>query len=213
MRTPVSSDTPRENPKPGMHLARCVRLIDLGTHHDEKWGKDKRLILVGFELPNTPMSDGRPYMVSKRYTLSHSEKAALRKDLENWYGQKFDTAKLDAAGGFDLTKILGRPAMVNVTISEDGKYANIASVNPCPEGLSPNPQVNPSLLFSLDAFTDAAFQTLSPGLQTKVRESREWARVSGQSPQRPAQTAGGGGSTPSDFDDSEIPFITPFGGR
>ena len=213
MRTPVSTDKPRENPVPGMYLARCVRLIDLGTHHDEKWGKDKRLVLVGFELTGKLMADGRPFMVSKRYTLSHSEKAALRKDLENWYGKRFDTAQLDKAGGFDLTKILGRPAMVNVTLSDDGKYANIASVNPAPEGMTPSAQVNPSLLFSLDQYDEKTFQSLSAGIQTKVKESQEWGQMFGGASHKPAQAAGAGGETAGSFEDSEIPFITPFGDR
>lgn len=190
MRTPVSTDKPHELPKPGMRLARCVRLIDLGTHYDEKWKKDKRLILIGFELSGQVMEDGRPFMLSKRYTLSHSEKAELRKDLENWYGKQFDTKALDAAGGFDLTKLLGRPAMVNITHSDDGKYANIRSVNPAPEGMDPIPQVNPTLLFSFDNFDEKAYQALSEGVRAKVQQSAEGRALFGGAPQQPAQAAG-----------------------
>lgn len=84
----------------GMHVARCVRLIDCGTHLDEKWGKKKRIGWVFFELPNAmmkPNKDGKelPFMVGKRYTLSHNEKALLRQDLESWYGKTFNTVDLD----------------------------------------------------------------------------------------------------------------------
>src|SRR3972149_5784866 len=114
----------------GMHLARCYRVIDCGTHPDRNYGKRKRPGYLFWELPNTHRAaSDDPIIIAKRYTLSHHPKAILRLDLESWYGQHFDDKRLDQGGGFDIEKVLGRPALLNVIHSDDGKFANIASVN------------------------------------------------------------------------------------
>ena len=51
----------------GTHVARCVRLIDLGTQHGEYLGQAtvRNQVMVMWELPNTKMpSDGLPFLIS-----------------------------------------------------------------------------------------------------------------------------------------------------
>lgn len=185
----------------GMHMARCVRIIDCGTHLDEKWKKMKRIGWLFFELPNALMEpndkdERKPFMVGKRYTLSHNEKALLRLDLESWYGKQFSTIELDSAGGFDLEKLLGRPAMINVVYSEDGKYANIRSVNPLPVGMECPKQVNPSFSFGINEIGTEKFKSLSERMQQFISESQE-----AKGPPAKPDTH----TPPPDFDD-DIPF-------
>jgi hypothetical protein len=158
-----------------MHLARCYRVIDCGTHVDRNFGKRKRQGYLFWELVNTHRSDSdEPMIIAKRYTLSHNAKANLRIDLESWYGMAFDEKRLDDAGGFDLEKLVGRPALLNVVHSSDGKFANVASVNPLPVGMTCPPPRMETLLFSLEPFDQGAFERLSDGLQTYIRESEEY---------------------------------------
>ena len=183
----------------GMHVARCFKVVDCGTHFDEKWHKAKRLGWLYFELPNALMSENdngerRPFIIGKRYTLSHNEKAILRLDLESWYGKKFNTGDLNKAGGFDLEKLVGRPAMINVVHSDDGNYANIMSINPLPQGTECPPQVNASFTFAIDEVNTPKFQTFSEKMQAFIKESRECAG-------KPAVT-----TQSDDFYDDSIPF-------
>lgn len=185
----------------GMHVARCVRLIDCGTHLDEKWGKKKRVGWVFFELPNAlmkPNKEGKelPFMVGKRYTLSHNEKALLRQDLESWYGKTFNTVDLDNAGGFDLDKLVGRPAMLNIVYSDDGKYANIKSINPLMQGVECPAQVNPSFIFSIDEAGSEKFETLSEKMKEYINQAEEL---------KPKNNSVKTATTAQDFDD-DIPF-------
>jgi hypothetical protein len=113
-------------------------------------------------------------IIAKRYTLSHNAKANLRIDLESWYGQAFDEKRLDEVGGFDLEKLIGRPALLNVVHSADGKFANVASVNPLPVGMTPPAPRMSSLVFSLEPFDQATFDKLSDGIQTYIKESEEY---------------------------------------
>lgn len=184
----------------GMHVARCVRIIDCGTHLDEKWNKSKRIGWLFFELPNALMAADeenkqRPFMVGKRYTLSHNEKALLRTDLESWYGKQFNTGELDKVGGFDLEKLLGRPAMVNIVYSEDGKYANIKSITPLVHGMTCPDQINESFSFSIDEYGTEKFKQLSERMQQFISESEEVKKPKAQMPKAVGQ----------DFND-DIPF-------
>ena len=132
----------------GMHVARCYRVIDCGSVHDRTFGKMRRVGWLFWELPATNRNAGKsgeaiePYTLGKRYTLSHNEKSNLRIDLESWYGRRFETKQLDEAGGFDLARLIGRAALINVVHTDDGQFSNVASVNPLPAGMACPPAVN-----------------------------------------------------------------------
>ena len=85
---PASNYTP---PPAGMHIARCYRLIDLGTQPKSFQGKptgEARKIMASWELLGEDrMDDGKPFTMSKSWFLSMHEKATLRKDLESWRGR------------------------------------------------------------------------------------------------------------------------------
>jgi len=94
---PANTDnTPRELPEAGLHPARLVWLIDLGTMDEASYDdptvmKPKHQILLGFELSGDKMKDGRPFMVSERYTVTNgkwgpyvSKSSKLREVLKSW---------------------------------------------------------------------------------------------------------------------------------
>ena len=72
---------------PGMHLARCYRIVDLGTQKSEYQGQTKYLqkVMIQFEVHGEDdkgkalvTNKGEPMSISKNYTLSLAEKATLR---------------------------------------------------------------------------------------------------------------------------------------
>lgn len=191
----------------GAHVARCCKIIDLGTHEDPKFKKKRHLAWIFWELPNTQQerasAGGDPFVVGNRYTLSHNEKATLRQHLESWYGRQFDDRQLDEAGGFDLERLLGRPALLNIVHSQDGKYANVRAVMPLPRGTECPPAATTPILFSLSPYDPVAFEELSDGMKEFIRGSEEWqAEVNGH---RPAGAPAGAGAQPAADDDN------PFG--
>lgn len=163
----------------GVQIGRCFRIIDCGTHVDKTFGKRKRLGWIFWELPNattTNRSTGevQPVFVGKRYNLSHNEKAILRVDLESWFGRHFDDAQLDAAGGFDLERLVGRPALLNIVHSADGKYANVMAVMPPPQGMTCPPAIMPPVVFGFEPYSAEVFASLSSGMQEFIKGSEEW---------------------------------------
>jgi hypothetical protein len=181
----------------GMHLARCYRIADLGTQpKNTQYGlKHQRTVMISFEVhgegaDGQPMvtSRGEPLSISQDYNLTLNENSTLSKHLEGWRGTKFTEAERN--GGFDIQKILGVWAMVNVTAStskQNGKvYHNIDGLLSVPKmikdaGLPTG--FNPLGYFSMeDEKPDMdAFNSLSQYHQDKVKNSPEWSNIGGSS--------------------------------
>lgn len=198
----------------GPHPAACFRIVDLGTQDGSWQGKKnrKRKVLISWELfTEEKMNDGRPFIVSKTYTWSMSEKAGLRKDLESWRGKAFGEADFDPNTGFRLQSILGKPCLLNI-VHEEGKdgttYANIDSISRLPKQMAGDKPPTPSsaqifVWLSHEEFNHAVFDMLSDKLKETIIKSPEYAAiVRGEDPSHDEPTNSNGHEDPSD----EIPF-------
>lgn len=183
----------------GVHVARCYRIIDIGTQKSEYQGQVKHLrkVMIAWELlGDDRMSDGRPFSINKRYTLSLHEKAQLRKDLEAWRGKAFTP---EEEAGFDISKVLGAYCMVNIVHEKGGNgndYANIASIMPLPKGMPKPEPVNETSLFEIESPNMVMFEAFSDKLKAIIQAAPEWNAKKSSTP----LPSGGGG-----FDD-DIPF-------
>jgi len=199
----------------GMHLARCYRVIDLGTQESTYLGTVKHLPKVmlqgevhGEDDAGKPIvtSKGEPMSISKNYTLSLAEMATLRKDLQTWRGKEFTEIEKK---GFELKNVLGAWAMISVikAMGNNGKeYTNIAAIMSVPPAIKkagmPEPH-NELKIFSIDEPDMALFDSVSNGLREKIQKSPEWqgrGNVSYQKEQNASAKSG--------FDDmdDDIPF-------
>lgn len=175
----------------GAHIGRCFELIDLGTQTNETGqyaGNVAHKIKVGFELfgedeegqPLTIEVDGveKPLTITKDYTVSLHEKANLRKELAAWRGKDFTE---EEAKGFDVSKLVGAYAMVNVThkTNSQGKVrANISGLSPLPSALKnakPAP-VHSNRIFDLDNPDMEMFAGFYEYLQETIKKSPEWKK-------------------------------------
>ena len=199
----------------GMHLARCYRVVDLGTQKSEYLGTIKYLskVMLQFEVHGEdengrPMltAKGEPMTISKNFTLSLAEKATLRKDLQTWRGREFTAEELR---GFELKNVLGAWAMISVikTTGNNGKeYTNIAGIMQVPPQIKKAglPDGHNKLgIFSIDEADMEMFDTFSDGLKAKIQASPEWQARNGGQPSK-----GENAKPSSGFDDmdDDIPF-------
>lgn len=200
----------------GMHLARCYRVIDLGTQKSEYLGTIKHLpkVMLQFEVhgeddAGNPIvtAKNEPMSISKNFTLSLAEKATLRKDLQTWRGREFTPEELR---GFELKNVLGAWAMVSVikAAGANGKeYTNIAAIMSVPPAIKKAglPEgFNTPGIFSIDEPDMTMFDTFSDNLKQKISGSPEWQARNGQAPTR-QQAPAPSGSGFDDMDD-DIPF-------
>lgn len=211
----------------GAYLARCILICDLGTVQTDWQGQTKhtRKVLLSWEIldDEARRDDGEPFILSKRYTASLHEKAALRKDLASWRGRDFTAEEL---AGFDLGNILGQPCMLSVVHNEkDGRtYANIAAIMKTPKGSAPPPAESVLVHWTMEAPDWDAFARLPKRIAEQVQGAPEFSRLEppkvvplraappvGQAPAAPVQTPAPAGGAFADFDD-DIPFA-PIGRR
>lgn len=185
----------------GTHIARCVRITDLGTQHGEYMGQPTRRsqILITWELPDEMIEiEGKeiPITTSRFYTNSLGEKANLRKDLESWRGRIFTEEELRK---FDLESIVGKPCLLTIVSGENGK-TKVASVSGLPKNTVCPDQINPSFTFWLDEFDEEKFDTIPDGIKAIIKKSEEYPQVSQGADYYPPPE-----SRP-DFSDDDIPF-------
>lgn len=113
----------------------CAFVEDIGTQEGYYMGSSiiKHQVVICWELAEkmtTGEHAGKPFMISKFYTLSLNEKANLCKDLESWRGKPFTA---EERKGFDIEKLIGANCLLNIIEDErtDGKkYPKVASVSP-----------------------------------------------------------------------------------
>ncbi len=202
---------------PGMHLARCYRIVDLGTQKSEYKGQVKHLqkVMIQFEVHGEDdngnalvTAKGEPMSISKNFTLSLSEKATLRIDLQAWRGRDFTA---DELRGFELKNVLGAWAMITAakSIGNNGKdYTNIVSINPVPVAIKKAglPEgFNKLAMFVIENPDMELFETFGNGLKEKIQGSPEWRARNGGQEQQPARKPTNTGSGFDDMDD-DIPF-------
>jgi len=206
----------------GMHLARCYRIVDLGTQKSEYMGQVKYLhkIMLGWEIhgmndDGSPikMQDGRPFGIFKNYTLSWSEKANLRLDLQSWRGKPFTQEEMRK---FDLKNVLGAWCMLNIIErpgKSDGKmYTNVDGVTPVPAMIKQNglpTAVNKNELFKIDEPDMEMFNGFSDNLKAKISSSPEWQKLHGAYVKEAAAAVSklaGPPAKPAFDEDDDIPF-------
>jgi len=157
----------------GVHKARCVKVIDLGTQKQEYGGEIswKRQILVIWELPEE-LNNDQPMTISKFYTLSLHEKANLGMDLTSWRGRPFTETEKQ---GFDVTKLIGVTCQVNVMHKDNGKE-DISSIMPLGKDDKIAEQFNPSVSFDIGDYQKGqkeTFNQLSEGIRRMILRSKE----------------------------------------
>jgi hypothetical protein len=203
---------------PGMHLAMCYRIIDLGTQKTEYMGQVKHQpkVLFQFEVhgeddAGQPLttSSGEPLSVAKNFTLSLSEKSNLRKDLQTWRGKEFTEEELKA---FDLKNVLGQWCMLSITHRQynDKTYCNIENINPVPSSIRkaglPDGHNEPKLFSIREADMDL-FEKFSDYIKDKIKASPEWESWSGVAPSANLnQEAAPSAKDPMDNFEDDIPF-------
>lgn len=193
---------------PGMHLARCYRLIDLGTQKGTYQGvvSYKKKIMLQFEIHGDDdngnkiiTSKGEPMSISKNYTRSIHEKSSLTLDLQSWRGMAFTA---DERKKFEVSKVLGAWAMISVAKStgDDGKeYTNIVTINPVPSSIKKAglPEgFNEVLEFDIDKPNMDLFNSFSDKLKDKIKSCPEWIAKNSSPNQAPTE----------DYQNDDIPF-------
>lgn len=165
----------------GTYMAICYSVIDLGVQINEKFNVKSRRVMLTWETPDETIEiegEQRPKVISKEYTLSLSERAALRKDLEAWRGKVFTKEELE---GFDLQNILGKACQLQIihkTSASGNIRAGINAIMGLPKGYSAPSPTNNQIYFDLTNIACVEqMDTLPEWIQGKIRQSETWQEL------------------------------------
>jgi hypothetical protein len=166
----------------GVHAARCVRILDLGTQFSERFQTSARKVQLSFELVNethvfNEEEGEQPFVLHRKYTASLNKRASLAKDIQAWTGKK-----LDKNAEFDLDELLGQACQVQVTHDESDNgevYANIQTIMAAPKGAKVKAAATPLTTLSLESgeFDQDVFDELPEFLQEIIQETPEYQEL------------------------------------
>ena len=173
---------PREIPEEGKHTAILYSVVDLGTRNDTYDGvtRQKHEIHVAWELIDTKMADGRPFVVSKKYTVTNGQygmyfasTSNIFKMLKSWTGLDEKSCKRPAL----LGKLITEQFPATITIEhQQGKadpsktYANIESIKPYKGKEKPKQRFNEPIVYEIG---DSNFDSLQDWQKKLINECFE----------------------------------------
>ena len=182
----TNGNTPRELIPIGNYIARCYKMIHIGTVEEIILGEKKILnkVRIGWELPTelrvfNQDKGEQPLVIDKEFTLSLHEKSALRSVLKSWRGKDFTE---DEAKCFDITKLLGVQCMINIIHKPSKKdatkiYEEIAGITAVPKGITVPAQINPTFCLDYDNFDEVKFSALPDFIKQKMQTSMEYSAL------------------------------------
>lgn len=162
----------------GTYLAVCVYSIDIGEQYctyQDKSADYKDQVVIGFELCGFTYEENgmqKPYDLSKTFTASMHQKAALRNFVQAWEGHELSESDVEA---FDTRDLLGRTCMVNVILKENG-FNDITGVFRIPAGIPEPAPTMPLIAFDMEPWDQAAFDALPEWAQKKVKKSTQYQK-------------------------------------
>lgn len=166
-----AEEAPNFSPAPaGIHIARCVTFIQLGTQKTEfegKPGKDRQKIVLGFEIPGEPS-----YYIQNTYSLVLGETSTLSIHLEGWLGEKVNK-------DFNLLTLLGKPCQVEIEHNPSTKDATkttpkLIRILALEEAQECPPQINPYKVLLFKKWNQDVFDSLSDWMQKTIEASPEF---------------------------------------
>ena len=165
----------------GTYLGICIGIIDIGEQYNQNFKNYADKLMLLFEIAGETVNvDGedKPRWLSREYTASLNEKAALYKHLVAWRSRDFTESELDTDGdGFDIESMLGKPCMLTVIVKDgdNGTYNRIENIAALPKGV-PAPTTEQELLaYDIDERDEEVFAKLPEWIQGKIKKSTQFA--------------------------------------
>lgn len=162
--------------EPGVYMAACVGVIDLGKQYSDKFKNYSDKIMLTFELlGETVEIDGeqKPRQISRIFAFARGAKSGLRKFLQSWDGVTLSDEQMENE---DLSKRLGRTCQLQIVLNETGDKANIDNVMAIPKGVQTAKPQSEMILFDLEEFDQATFDKLSDWTREAIQKSEQWQK-------------------------------------
>lgn len=182
--------------EPGVYMAVCVGVIDLGEQYSEKFKNYSNKVKFVWALPGETIEvEGKQEerQLSKEFTFSVSKKGGLRAFLESWNSRTYSD---DEFGELDVFGQLGKACQLQVVLNDTKEYSNVANLMPLPKGMPVPTSKTAYITWDMEAWDDAAFEKLPAWTQEQIKKStqyqKEHAAVQDVVINQPQASEGGG---------------------
>ena len=162
--------------EPGVYMAVCVGVIDLGEQYSEKFKNYQNKVKFVWELSGETIEiDGetKPRQLSKEFTVSASSKGNLRAFLSSWNAKQYSDEEF---GNLELFDQIGKACQLQVVLNETGEYANVANLMPLPKGLTLPPPISERIVWDMDHWDDAVFEKLPDWIKEQIKKSTQYQK-------------------------------------
>lgn len=162
--------------EPGVYMAVCVGVVDLGEQYSEKFKNYANKIKFVWALPSETIEiEGKTEerQLSKEFTISTSKKGGLRAFLESWNSKTYSDEEF---GEQDLFDQLGKPCQLQVALNETKEYSNVANLMPLPKGMPAPVSKTAFFTWDMDSWDDAAFAQLPAWTQDQIKKSTQYQK-------------------------------------
>ena len=162
--------------EPGVYMAVCVGVVDLGEQYSEKFKSYSNKVKFVWALPSETIEiDGKTEerQLSKEFTFSVSKKGGLRTFLESWNSKTYSD---DEFAELDVFDQIGKPCQLQVVLNDTGEYSNVANLMPLPKGM-PAPVSNTAFItWDMEAWDDAVFEALPEWTKEQIKKSTQYQK-------------------------------------
>ena len=162
--------------EPGVYVAVCVGVVDLGEQYSEKFKNYSNKVKFVWALPGETIEiDGKTEerQLSREFSVATKKTSNLRTFLGSWNGKSYTDEEFME---LDLFEQVGKPCQLNVVLNDTGEYANIESIMPLPKGF-PAPTTKTALFtWDMDNWDDSLFASLPAWTQEQIKKSTQYQK-------------------------------------
>ena len=163
--------------EPGVYMAVCVGVVDLGEQYSEKFKNYSNKVKFVWALPGETIEiEGKTEerQLSKEFTISASKKGNLRAFLESWNGKGYSDEEF---GEVDLFDQIGKACQLQVVLNDTGEYSNVANLMPLPKGMPAPTSKTAFFTWDMDSWDDTMFEQLPAWTQDQIKKSTQYQKL------------------------------------
>ena len=162
--------------EPGVYLAVCVGVVDLGEQYSEVYKSYSNKVKFVWALPGETIEiDGKTEerQLSREFAVATKKNSKLRTFLCGWNSKNYSDEEFQELDLFDQ---IGKACQLNVVLNDTGEYANVDSIMPIPKGFPTPISQTAFFRWDMDAWDDAVFEKLPAWTQEQIKKSTQYQK-------------------------------------
>ena len=161
---------------PGVYMAVCVGVVDLGEQYSELFKSYSNKVKFVWALPTETIEiDGKQEerQLSREFSVATKNTSKLRTFLSSWNSKTYSD---DEFLELDMFEQVGKACMLNVILNETGEYSNVDSIMPIPNGIPAPTSKTAFFTWDMDHWDDSVFEKLPAWTQEQIKKSTQYQK-------------------------------------